>query len=78
MKSVWWIETDPYIDRMYNRYKHKENRESFKVKHCDSCSNSWEIVRGVGGRVGSTEIKYYPDFPTYGLARNECPSCERK
>ena len=74
MKMVWWIENDPYIDRQYNRYKHKENREHFKVRHCEECRNCWEPVYNFGGR--NTEIKYYPDFPTYGLKRIECPKCE--
>ena len=74
MKEVWWLENDPYIDRFYNRYKHRENSSFFRVKHCEGCKNSWETVYSLGGR--NIEIKYYPDFPTYGLERVECPKCE--
>ena len=77
MKNIWWISTNPYIDRYYNRYKHKQEKDFFKVRYCNMCNNSWESVYNINSKRDgrNVEIKYYPDFPTYGLKRVRCPSC---
>ena len=45
----------------------------FKVKYCLGCGSAWEMSANPGA-VG-TLVKH-PDFPSYGLERENCPTCD--
>ena len=45
----------------------------FKGKYCTGCNTVWEVLR-VSDSSGM-EVKY-PDFPSYGLKREQCTSCK--
>ena len=50
-------------------YKFKEYRGStFKGKYCTLCNSVWELIPLVG-------IVKHPDFPSYGLERQDCANC---
>ena len=44
----------------------------FKIKYCTRCDSAWEVTTTTGeaGRL----VKH-PDFPSFGLAREDCPKC---
>ena len=45
----------------------------FKGKYCTRCDSVWEVTTTTGeaGRL----VKY-PDFPSFGLEREQCSSCK--
>ena len=45
----------------------------FKGKYCTRCNSVWEVMKAVG--QADMEVKY-PDFPSYGLEREQCSSCK--
>ena len=49
-----------------------KKKYGFKGKYCTHCNSVWEVVRSEGS-VGA-EVKH-PDFPSYGLEREYCPTC---
>ena len=52
-------------------YKYKEFKgATFKGKYCTLCNSVWELIPSVG-------IIKHPDFPTYGLERQDCATCKR-
>ena len=71
MENNWLVYTDPYAE---SRKRARKKGDSFRVKYCEGCKKPWENVYNINGR--DTEIKHYADFPSYGLARAECPACE--
>ena len=51
----------------------KTNRTSgFKGKYCTRCNSVWEIPLADQSGI---EVKY-PDFPSFGLEREQCSSCK--
>ena len=44
----------------------------FKGKYCSSCNTVWEVIKNEGSTVG---VVRYPDFPSYGLEREDCSKC---
>ena len=51
----------------------RKNRTfGFKGKYCTLCNSVWEIVSSQGS-VG-VEVRY-PDFPSFGLERQDCTEC---
>ena len=46
----------------------------FKGKYCTRCNSVWEVL-AVYDSTGM-EVKY-PDFPSYGLEREQCSSCKK-
>ena len=54
-----------------SNYKFKEFKGStFKGKYCTLCNSVWELIPSVG-------IVKHPDFPSYGLEREDCSQCNR-
>ena len=51
----------------------KKQTQSFKGKYCTGCNTVWEVL--TVSDVSGMEIKY-PDFPSFGLEREQCPSCK--
>ena len=52
-------------------YKFKEYKGStFRGKYCKLCNTVWEFIPSVG------EVKH-PDFPSYGLERQDCSNCTK-
>ena len=49
-----------------------KNKYGFQGKYCTLCNSVWEVVASQG-TVG-VEVKH-PDFPSYGLERENCPTC---
>ena len=45
---------------------------SFKGKYCTGCGSVWEMP--IAQETVGIVIKH-PDFPSYGLERENCPSC---
>ena len=50
------------------------NTYGFKGKYCTLCNSVWEVVASQG--AAGIEVKH-PDFPTYGLEREDCSSCKQ-
>ena len=46
-----------------------KKHQGFKVKYCTLCNSVWEFVPSVG-------VIRHPDFPSYGLEREDCSRCE--
>ena len=44
------------------------NHQGFKGKYCTLCNTVWEFIPLVG-------IVRHPDFPSYGLERENCSKC---
>ena len=52
-------------------YKFKEYKGStFRGKYCTLCNSVWELIPLVG-------VVRHQDFPSYGLEREDCSTCER-
>ena len=51
----------------------KKKTYGFKGKYCTRCNSVWEVTTTTGeaGRL----VKY-PDFPSFGLEREQCSSCK--
>ena len=49
-------------------------KRGFKGKYCTGCNTVWEMPHDEGS-VG--KLIKHPDFPTYGLKRENCPECIR-
>ena len=47
----------------------KKYHQGFKGKYCTLCNTVWEFIPSVG-------IVTHPDFPSYGLEREDCSKCE--
>ena len=45
----------------------------FKGKYCTRCNSVWDVLRATGR--ANMEVKY-PDFPSFGLEREQCSSCK--
>ena len=45
----------------------------FKGKYCTSCNSVWEVLSASDS--SGIEVKY-PDFPSFGLEREQCSSCK--
>ena len=43
-------------------------KTKFKGKYCTLCNTVWEFIPSVG-------IVRHPDFPSYGLERENCSKC---
>ena len=56
-------------------YKFKESKGSaFRGKYCTRCNSVWELnLKSHHLIVG---IVKHPDFPSFGLEREQCPSCK--
>ena len=46
----------------------------FKGKYCASCNTVWEMITNAGNSAG---VVRYPDFPSYGLEREDCSKCTK-
>jgi hypothetical protein len=53
---------------MFNR----KIQSSFKGKYCTGCGTVWEMTTN-SGMIGM--VVKHPDFPSYGLERENCPTC---
>ena len=42
----------------------------FKGKYCTLCNSVWELIPSVG-------IVKHPDFPSFGLEREDCAKCTK-
>ena len=51
----------------------KKQTQGFKGKYCTGCNTVWEVLTFTG--VSGMEVKY-PDFPSFGLEREQCSSCK--
>ena len=51
-------------------YKFKRGHKGggFKGKFCTLCNSVWELIPSVG-------IVKHPDFPSFGLEREDCSKC---
>ena len=45
----------------------------FKGKYCTGCESVWEVTTTTGE---AGKLVRYPDFPSYGLERQQCLSCK--
>ena len=45
----------------------------FKLKYCTRCNSAWE-VSSTSGEAG--RFDKHPDFPSFGLEREDCPECK--
>ena len=45
----------------------------FKLKYCTRCNSAWEISR-TSGEAG--RFDKHPDFPSFGLEREDCSECK--
>ena len=45
-----------------------KKHHGFKGKYCTLCNTVWEFIPSVG-------IVRHPDFPSYGLERENCSKC---
>ena len=50
----------------------KKKAHGFKGKYCTRCNSVWEMPLAEQSRI---EVKH-PDFPSYGLEREQCSSCK--
>ena len=52
----------------------KTNRKlGFNGRYCPDCGSVWEMAAAPG--TAGKEVKH-PDFPSYGLEREQCSSCK--
>ena len=51
----------------------RKKTQGFKGQYCTGCNTVWEVLT-VSDKSGM-EIKH-PDFPSYGLEREQCSSCK--
>ena len=51
----------------------KKQAQGFRGKYCTGCNTVWEVLT-VSDAAGM-EVKY-PDFPSFGLEREQCSSCK--
>tara|TARA_R100000458_G_scaffold59614_2_gene70764 strand:+ start:622 stop:897 length:276 start_codon:yes stop_codon:yes gene_type:complete len=54
-------------------------KKKFRVKHCVICSKCWEglPLNEIGGKNNKdNNVKYYNNYPKYGLTKQYCPDCE--
>ena len=52
-------------------YKFKKFKgATFKGKFCTLCNSVWELIPDMG-------IVKHPDFPSYGLERQDCTNCTK-
>ena len=56
------------------RGKNMKKKYGFKGKYCITCDSVWEIT-SITGEAG--KLVRYPDFPSYGLERQDCLTCAR-
>ena len=45
-----------------------KKHQGFKGKYCTLCNTVWEFIKSVG-------VVRHPDFPSYGLERENCSKC---
>ena len=45
-----------------------KNKQGFKGKYCTLCNTVWELIPLVG-------MVWHPDFPSFGLEREDCSKC---
>ena len=50
----------------------KGYKYGFKGKYCTGCGSVWEMSEGMGSVA---KLVKHPDFPSYGLERENCPTC---
>ena len=50
----------------------KNKTFGFKGKYCTSCNSVWEMPLA---EQSGMEVRY-PDFPSFGLEREDCSSCK--
>lgn len=62
---------------MGNRKPWKSSEADYAIKHCKTCKNCWESVRltPYGLNYSKKYLMKYEDFPSYGKAKETCPSC---
>ena len=51
----------------------KGRKVGFNGQYCTGCGSVWEMA--VGKETVGVVTKH-PDFPSYGLEREQCPSCK--
>ena len=47
---------------------YKYQGATFRGKYCTLCNSVWELIPSVG-------IVKHPDFPSFGLERQDCAEC---
>ena len=52
------------------KFKSEHKSANFRGKFCTLCNSVWELIPSVG-------IVKHPDFPSFGLERQDCSSCKR-
>ena len=52
----------------------KKQTHGFKGQYCTGCNTVWEVFK-VSYQSGM-EVKY-PDFPSFGLEREQCSICKK-
>ncbi len=56
----------------------KEKMELFKVKYCPECKRAYEMESFNRKNYNDLRINYYNGFPTIGLEREVCITCDPK
>ena len=52
------------------KFKSEHKSANFRGKFCTLCNSVWELIPEVG-------IVKHPDFPSYGLEREDCAKCTK-
>ena len=63
-------QTKAFIDEIYGR---KNKKQGFKGMYCTKCNSVWEMIRRPG-EAEDVQVNH-PDFPSYGLERQDCSEC---
>ncbi len=71
--GVSWVIEQIERSREYpDRYvSHKNFTNEDTLYHCQTCSLSWEMVKG-------PKIEFYQDFPSFGLKKKQCHRCDEQ
>ena len=51
----------------------KKYTHGFKGQYCTGCNTVWEVL--TVSDISGMEVKY-PDFPSFGLEREQCSGCK--
>ena len=54
------------------RGNNMKKKYGFKGKYCTTCDSVWEVTTTTGE---AGRLVRYPDFPSYGLEKQECSTC---
>ena len=70
----WWIPWERYNGQIQKRKSNDHVKSKFNAYFCTKCNCVWEDP------FDSSEIRLngykYEDFPSYGLPRGVCRTCE--